>query len=121
MIDAASVFATMEKLCDQELNKARALAICDTVANEMSQQLKNESFCTEKSVIYACATVSLYRYFLTAGLSDENYESVKAGDVTVKRSASLVLEMAEKLRDEALSSASPYFTDMSFAFKVVKS
>lgn len=120
MIDAQAVFELMMTLGGlPEEQRDKALRLCEIAADEMSNQLTDSAFGNEKAVIYACAAVSLYRYHLSEGLSDDDYESLKAGDITVKRSPSLKLEIAENLKDTALSAAARYLNDMSFAFKVV--
>ena len=120
MINAQAVLDMMITLGDlSDEKKSKALAICRIVADEMSSQLKRSEFCSEQAVIYACAAVSLYRYYLSEGLSGDDYESVKAGDITVKRSVSAGLENAENLTHNALSSVAKYMKDVSFAFRVV--
>ncbi len=120
MIDTSAVLNLMIEL-DGEIDKNRekASAICQAACEELSSQLKSEEYASLFTVIFACASVSLYRYYLSLGLSDDSFESVKAGDVTVKRSASLIIQMANDLKNNALSGAMQYFNDISFAFKAV--
>lgn len=120
MIDAQKVYELMTTLISlSEEQGTKAFLVCQMVCEEMSDQLKKSEYAEEHSVIYACATISLYRYLLSEGLSCEDYESLKAGDITIKRSLSSQLENAENLKDNALLSATRFLEDMSFAFKVV--
>lgn len=120
MIDVEAVVPVLTKLysdISQDITKARL--ICNTVCMELSERLKDESYSSNQEVIYACAAVTLYRYCLNRNLSDDTYQSVRAGDITVKCSPSQMLDSAEKFRDTALLAAYKYFKDVDFAFKVV--
>lgn len=120
MLDPAIIYEIMSTIIDIDLmsmNKAKM--ICKAVTEEMSGKLKPFSEKTLDAINFACAAISVYRFVLLQNLADESYESVKTGDVTVKRSYSSVLESAEKLCADAVSAITPYLKDIDFIFRTV--
>lgn len=93
--------------------------VCSSVCSEMTKRVRSEKDETNPAVINACAYLTFYRFTLLRGLSQEEFTSFKAGDITVSQNRNARLENAVKLRDEALLSASPYLKDIDFVFRTV--
>ncbi len=98
----------------------KAMPFCLSACAKLSERLKNPKYEDEFAVINACAGIALYNYTLLQCSSQDDFSSFKAGDVTISRSASLSLESAVKIRDEALLGATPYLTDVDFVFQAVE-
>lgn len=97
----------------------RAMPFCLSACAQLSKRLKNVKYEDEPAVINACVGIALYNYSLLNSTSQDNFASFKAGDVTVSKSSSAILESAVKLRDEALFQATEYLKDVDFIFEAV--
>ena len=97
----------------------KAMPFCVSACAQLSKRLKDVKSEDEPAVINACAGIALYSYSLLKN-SNDDFSSFKAGDVTISKSSSAVIENAVKFRDEALLQASEYLTDVDFVFKAVE-
>ena len=121
MINVWSVSKLLEDtgiLTEDEAKKA--MPFCLSACAKLSKRLKDVKFEDEPAVITACAGIALYNYTLLHSHSDENFESFKAGDITITKSSSAILENAVKFRDEAMLNATDYLTDVDFVFRAVE-
>lgn len=121
MINVWSVSQMLEDtgvLSSEECKKA--MPFCISACAELSKRLKDVKSEDEPAVINACAGIALYNYTLLQSSCNENFDSFKAGDVTISKSSSATVENAVKFRDEALLQASDYLTDVDFVFKAVE-
>ena len=121
MINVWSVSKLLEDtgiLTEDEAKKA--MPFCLSACAKLSKRLKNVKFEDEPAVITACAGIALYNYTLLRSHSDENFESFKAGDITITKSPSVAFENAVKFRDEAMLNATDYLTDVDFVFQAVE-
>ena len=121
MINVWSVSKLLEDtgiLTEDEAKKA--MPFCLSACAKLSKRLKDVKFEDEPAVITACAGIALYNYTLLHSHSDENFESFKAGDITITKSSSAILENAVKFRDEAMLNATDYLTDVDFVFQAVE-
>lgn len=121
MINVWSVSKLLEDtgiLTEDEAKKA--MPFCLSACAKLSKRLKDVKFEDEPAVITACAGIALYNYTLLRSHSDENFESFKAGDITITKSSSAILENAVKFRDEAMLNATDYLTDVDFVFQAVE-
>ena len=98
----------------------RATPFCLAACSSLTPRLRDEKNEDNPTVILACAGIALYNYTLSVSASSEDFSSFKAGDVTISKSSSASVENAEKFRDEALLSATPYLTDVDFVFEAVE-
>ena len=98
----------------------RVMPFCLSACAKLSKRLKDVKFEDEPAVITACAGIALYNYTLLRSHSDENFESFKAGDITITKSPSASFESAVKFRDEAMLNATDYLTDVDFVFQAVE-
>lgn len=98
----------------------RATPFCLAACSSLTPRLRDEKNEDNPAVIMACAGIALYNYTLSVSASSEDFSSFKAGDVTISKSSSASVENAEKFRDEALLSATPYLTDVDFVFEAVE-
>ncbi len=97
----------------------KVMPFCISACAKLSKRLKDIKYEDEPAVINACAGMALYSYTLLQNSSNDAFESFKAGDVTVSKSAAANIENAVKFRDEALLQAAEYLTDVDFMFKAV--
>ena len=121
MINVWSVSKLLEDtgiLTEDETKKA--MPFCLSACTMLSKRLKDVKFEDEPAVITACAGIALYNYTLLRSHSDENFESFKAGDITITKSPSASFENAVKFRDEAMLNATYYLTDVDFVFQAVE-
>ena len=121
MINVWSVSQMLEDtgvLSQDECKKA--MPFCVSACAKLSKRLKDVKFEDEPSVINACAGIALYSYTLLQNSGSDDFASFKAGDVTISKSPSAIIENAIKFRDEALIQASEYLTDVDFVFKAVE-
>ena len=121
MINVWSVSKLLEDtgiLTEDEAKKA--MPFCLSACAKLSKRLKDVKFEDEPAVITACAGIALYNYSLLRSHSDENFDSFKAGDITITKSPSASFENAVKFRDEAMLSATDYLTDVDFVFQAVE-
>ncbi|MBR5202428.1 MAG: hypothetical protein IKW45_04115 [Clostridia bacterium] len=98
----------------------KAMPFCVSACANLSKRLKDIKYEDEPAVINACAGMALYSYTLLQSSDGDAFSSFKAGDVTISKSSSAIIENAVKFRDEALLQASPYLTDVDFVFKAVE-
>ena len=121
MINVWSVSKLLEDtgiLTEDESKKA--MPFCLSACAKLSKRLKDVKFEDEPAVISACAGIALYNYTLLRSHSNENFESFKAGDITITKSPSVAFENAVKFRDEAMLNATDYLTDVDFIFQAVE-
>ncbi len=121
MINVWSVSQILEDtglLTAEEAKKATPF--CLAACSSLTPRLRDEKNEDNPAVIMACAGIALYNYTLSVSASSEDFSSFKAGDVTISKSSSASVENAEKFRDEALLSATPYLTDVDFVFEAVE-
>lgn len=117
MIDPHSVFESVKTLIDIVTEDEERLEdLSKACAATLSRRLKEGFTGEEDEAVYACAAFTVYRYSLIKSCADSGFEQLKAGDVTVHRSPSALLESTEKLLADALSSAE-CFSDIGFVFK----
>lgn len=117
MIDSKVVFDEVKCLLDfPEEDTEKVTALCTASASTLSKRLKETCTGEESEAIFAAAAFTAYRYALLCLCLDDYCDYIKTGDVTVRRSASSMLEASEKLLADAFSQAD-CFTDISFIFK----
>lgn len=117
VLSVSQILVDMGVLSEDDAKKA--MPFCISASNKLSKQLKDASFEDQLEVIMACAGMALYNYALMNSTNDD-FDSFKAGDVTISRSPASVLENAVKLRDETMVNATPYLTDINFMFEAVE-
>ena len=98
----------------------KATPFCLAASTSLTPRLRNTKDEENPAVIMACAGIALYNYTLSAGAGSEDFSSFKAGDVTISKSTSALVENAEKFRNEALISATPFLIDVDFIFEAVE-
>ena len=98
---------------------ANLLPICTIVCEQISRRLRDESYANNPVVIMACSAMTIYNFLLFSNSRDD-YTSFKAGDITVKHNYASRVEIAEKLKLEAIVNAAPYLTDVDFVFEAVE-
>ncbi len=117
MINPQTVFENVKTLIDLPADdEDKMLNVCGGCADSLSRRLKEGFTGSEKEAVYACSAFAVYRYALIKGCLDDYCEYLKTGDITVSRSASSLLEAAEKMLSDAFSSAD-CFGDTSFIFR----
>lgn len=117
MIDAKAVFDEVKRLLDfPEEDTEKIESLCRASAVTLSKRLRNTYTGEEGEAIYAAAAYAAYRYALLHSCLDDYCDYIKTGDVTVRRTASSMLEGTEKLLADAFSQAD-CFTDIGFIFK----
>lgn len=117
MINPQTVFESIKTLIDIPPEDEEKLSnLCKASAATLSRRLKEGFTGEEDEAVYACAAFTVYRYALVKSCADGDFEQLKAGDITVSRSTSALLESTEKLLADALSSAE-CFSDIGFVFK----
>ena len=121
MINVWSVSQMLEDtgvLSAEETKKA--MPFCISACAQLSKRLKNVQFEDEPAVINACAGIAFYNYSLLRCGSEDDFSSFKAGDVTISKSSSAIIENAVKFRDEALLQATEFLNDVNFVFEAVR-
>lgn len=117
MINPQTVINEVKRLLDfPEEDTEKIESLCRASAVTLSKRLRNTYTGEEGEAIYAAAAFTVYRYALLCICLDDYCDYVKTGDITVRRSASSILESAEKLLADAFSQAD-CFTDIGFIFK----
>lgn len=117
MIDSKAVFEEVKRLFDfPEEDNEKISGLSRASASTLSKRLKENCTGEEDDAIFAAAAFTVYRYALLCICLDDYCDYVKTGDITVRRSASSILESAEKLLADAFSQAD-CFTDIGFIFK----
>ncbi len=121
MINVWSVSQMLEDTGVLTADEAKkATPFCLAACSALSPRLRDRKNEDNPAVIMACAGIALYNYTLSLGAGSEDFSSFKAGDVTISRSANATIENAEKFRDQALLSATPYLADVDFVFEAVE-
>lgn len=116
MINPQTVFNEVKRLLDfPEEDNEKITGLCTASASTLSKRLKETCTGEENEVVYAAAFTA-YRYALLCICLDDYCDYIKTGDLTVRRSASSMLEASEKLLADAFSQAD-CFTDIGFIFK----
>ncbi len=121
MINVWSVSKTLEDtgvLTPDDCKKA--MPFCLSACAKLSKRLKDVKFEDEPAVINACAGIAYYHYILLQCSSSEDFSSFNAGDVTITKSNSAIVESAVKFRDELLLQATEFLTDVDFVFQAVE-
>lgn len=117
MINPQTVFENVKTLIDIPAeDEDKVQSVCGGCADSLSHRLKEGFTGSENEAVYACSAFAVYRYALLKGCLDDYCEYLKTGDITVSRSASSLLESAEKMVSDAFSSAD-CFTDTNFIFR----
>lgn len=98
----------------------RAMPFCLSACAKLSKRLKDVKFEDEPTVINACAAIAFYNYSLLQSSISDDFSSFKAGDVTISKSSSAIIENAEKFRDEAMLQAAEFLNDVDFMFEAVE-
>lgn len=89
------------------------------VCLEIYSKLKDKKDENDPRIINACVFLSNYRIILSKVISGETIDKFRAGDVTVTKSPSLMIEKAAQLRDNAICDAYPLLEDHEFVFRQV--
>lgn len=117
MLDEKAVFDEVKRLLNfPEEDTEKIEGLCRASASTLSKRLKKNCTGKESEAIFAAAAFTAYRYALLCICLDDYCDYIKTGDVTVRRSASSMLEASEKLLADAFSQAD-CFTDIGFIFQ----
>lgn len=103
-----------------EQGAENALPLCEICLSQLTERLRDDADENDMRIAEAAAGLAYYRLMLRAAASDSAVESFRAGDVTVTRSPAAVLEIAAKIRNEALAGAAPLIKDDNFFFGQVE-
>ncbi|MBQ3150670.1 MAG: hypothetical protein IJB86_05435 [Clostridia bacterium] len=98
---------------------SKALPLCEAAANQIMRRIKHSADPEDPRLSRAAAAVAYYDLVLLLSSDEDGTTSFKAGDVTVSRSTSVMLERASLIKNEALIEALPLFRDDSFIFAAV--
>ncbi|NLO46322.1 MAG: hypothetical protein GX107_07515 [Clostridiales bacterium] len=95
---------------------AEALPLCLASIEEIRFMLKEGADEEDPRAVNAAAGLAYYKLTMRNISDDDSITSFKAGDVIISKSASLVMDKAAKIRDDAFVAAQPLMRDDSFIF-----
>ncbi len=96
-----------------------ALPLCGMCLEEVLCRLRKGADSDDPRVAQTAAALACYRLALRNAADSAGNTSFKAGDVTVTRTPAATIEIAAKMRDEAIIQAADLLTDSSFVFRQV--
>ena len=116
-MDQWNVLESLKQITDlDEEGATAALPLCHSGLEEIKVRLRDDADPNDPRVISAAAALAFYKMTLRRIDSNEAVTSFKAGDVTVTKSPSAMLEGAVKIRDDALINILPLVKDEGFIF-----
>ena len=92
---------------DEQGAVSKALPLCEAPVQTLQKRIK------------AAAAIAYYDLTVLNTSDDDSTTSFKAGDVTVSRSTSVMLERASLIKNEAILAALPLLVDEEFIFTSV--
>ncbi len=104
---------------DGEGAVSEALPLCKSAAETVMRRVKSNADPSDQRLVRAAAAIAFYDLTLLNSSDEDATSSFKAGDVTVSRSPSLLLEKASLIKNEAIINALPLLRDEAFLFTCV--
>lgn len=120
MVSINSVLNRLRQLVTlDEQGAENALPLCGLCLEEIRSQLRNGADENDLRLAQAAAGLAFYRMALRHAADGEGTTGFKAGDVTVTRSPAASVEIAVRVRDEAIANAADLLEDRDFIFRQV--
>ena len=111
----------LKQLTDlDEEGATAALPLCHAGIEAILPLLRDDAPQGDVRIAQAAAAIAWHKLLCRRMGSDEAVTTFKAGDVTVTRSLGVLLEEAEKQRDEAMLRLLPLMKDEQFLFEGVE-
>lgn len=122
MVNIESVLRRLRQLITLDEDEAEnALPLCSVCLEDIAGRLRENADPDDIRIAQAAAALTFYRIVMRNAADGEGLSSFKAGDVTVTHSPAASIEIAVRLRDEALAAAADLIKDDNFLFRQVSS
>lgn len=102
-----------------EEGAAASLPLCLTSLEEVRARLKDGADANDPRLERAAAGLAFYKLMIRRISEDGTVASFKAGDVSVSQKSGELLDLAVKVRNEALAAAVPLLNDDLFLFRKI--
>ncbi len=120
MINSHTVLARLRQLVTlDEEGAENALSLCRHCLEEILSKVRESADKNDPRIAQAAAGLAYYRTVIREAADSDGATSFKAGDVTVTRTPAAMLEIACRVRDDAILQAAELFYDSGFAFRQV--
>lgn len=116
MLNPLKVFERVKHFISfDESKKDEIYSICAVNTERVLSVLKDKNLADNPKLLQAAASMSFYDYAVKfASEGNDGITSFKAGDITISKSEQSLIEIAEKMRNEALADIVPFMSDDEF-------
>ena len=101
---------------DEQGAVSKALPLCEAAVKTLQKRKKDNADSDDPRLIKAAAAIAYYDLTVLNTSDEDGTASFKAGDVTVSRSTSVMLERASLIKNEAILQALPLLRDEEAVF-----
>ena len=119
MIDCLSVLSALKEYYSPEGTDEELAPVCTLTVNEILPRVRSKEMHSDARLVSLAAAMVNYRLCVKKMRNTNEVTSFKAGDVTVSVSPNMMIELAEKEKNDALIAALPLLTDDEFVFRQV--
>ena len=120
MLGCDEVFLKVSEIWDiEEEDREKIKSFCQSAAAQMNERIKPGADTSDIRILTAAAAVALHDYFCVKNVSDSDFDSFKAGDVTVSKSSENTSKAVSELKRNAMTAAAPLLDDTEFLFKTI--
>jgi len=121
MIDTSLVIDNFLLLASIGLEDDTIELLCQSSSQRIEHLLKEDADRTDDRLIFAAASDAYYQWVLMKKtVSDDTFESFRAGDITVENDNAVSIEAARTVRDEAFDAITDLLDDRRFYFGEVQ-
>ncbi len=117
MPDVISVFEKVKQLFPAVDDAV--MPFCESASAVIGAKLRSGADASDILLLTAAAAVAYCDYIAANSISDSDVSYFRAGDITVRKGTSGVLDSAISFRNAALANASALLADSDFDFRVV--
>ena len=117
MLEGSSIF---EKVCEiSGCSDAALMSFCEKTAAVINEKLRTDVDASDVRLLTSAAMIAYGDYLVVQNMSELDVESIKAGDISVRKNADTVIVYAENLRKKAFAEIAGFLTDDDFYFRSV--
>ena len=95
------------------------VSFCENTAAVINNKLRTDVDASDVRLLTAAAKAAYSEYLIMQNISECDTESIKAGDVSIRRNSDAVIGYAENLRKNAFAEIAGFLVDSDFYFRSV--
>ena len=117
MLEGSSIF---EKVCEiSGCSDTALMSFCEKTAAVINEKLRTDVDESDVRLLTSAAMIAYGDYLVIQNMSELDVESIKAGDISVRKNSDTVIVYAENLRKKAFAEIAGFLTDDDFYFRSV--